>query len=389
MVERARILFLFSDTGGGHRSAAEAIIEALRLRFGDRYENVLVDVFKDYAPRPLNLAPEAYPEMARHERAMGLSYHISNGHARARALTTATWPYVRRAARRLVRDHPADLVVSVHPLFIAPVFKALGPTRPPFLTVVTDLVTTHALWYHRRVDRCLVPTEQARQRALACGLRPDQVQVVGLPVAQRFCQPPGDPRSLRDELGWPAQLPMVLLVGGGEGMGPLFETARAIACGGGAFGMAVVAGRNQALRQRLEAEAWEVPTFVYGFERRMPEMMHAATMLVTKAGPGTITEAVNSGLPMVLYSRLPGQEEGNVSYVVDEGVGIWAPGPARTAEAVHTWLARPAAIAQAAAACRRVARPNAALDIAGVIELTLGREPSASHPQAADSLAWA
>ncbi len=375
MTDRARALFLFSDTGGGHRSAAEAIVEALELQYPGAFEIQLIDFFKSYAPRPLKWAPEAYPEMARHPRAWGFGYRAFNGHTRARALTGAFWPYVRRAARRLVRDHPADIIVSVHPVCIAPVMRALGPHRPPFVTVVTDLVSTHALWYHRRVDRCLVPTERAIQRGLDCGMRAEQLRVTGLPVARRFCQPAGDAAAFRRELGWPVDRPMVLLVGGGEGMGPLFETAAAISAGGGNFGLAVISGRNQRLRQQLEARAWDVPTFIYGFERRMPDIMRAASILVTKAGPGTITEAINAGLPMVLFGRLPGQEEGNVDYVVDEGVGLWAPGPERAGEAVQALLAQPERVEQSAASCRRVARPEAAMEIAREIACLHANRP--------------
>lgn len=372
MTDPKRILILFSDTGGGHRSAAEAIDEALGLSFPGRYHVMLVDVFQEYAPRPMAKLAAAYPEMTRHPRAWSLGYRISNGHRRARALTAAAWPYVRTAVRRLVRERPADVIVSVHPLFIAPVIKALGEDRPPFLTLVTDLMTTHALWYHRRVDLCMVATEAARRRALECGLNPEQVSVVGLPVARRFCQPRRDPAPLRQALGWPTDRPTVLVVGGGEGMGPVLETAQAIAARGSmpgaGFAMAVVAGRNQRLRQRLEAARWPVPTFVYGFEDRMPEMMRAATLLVTKAGPLTVSEALNAGLPMVLYTRVPGQEDGNVLYAIQEGVGVWAPGPERAADAVVAWLARPDDLARAAEACRRVACPEAALDVAAVID---------------------
>ncbi len=367
MPDRRRILFLFSDTGGGHRSAAEAIIEALKLEHGGQFEPVLIDVLKNYTPLPFNHLPALYPEMVRIPRAWGLGYRLSDSRQRARALSAALWPYLRRHIRRLVRENPADVIVSVHPLLNAPVLRALGRRRPPFLTVVTDLVSTHALWYHQRAERCLVPTQAARQRALECGLSPRRVDVVGLPVAQRFCQQPGEPADLRRQLGWPLDRPMVLLVGGGEGMGPIFETACAIASKRGRYGLAVIAGRNTRLRQRLEAVDWDVPTFIYGFEKRMPEMMQAATLLVTKAGPGTITEALNAGLPMVLYSRLPGQEDGNVGYVVEQGVGVWAPGPLRTAAAVHDWLARPGQLKQAAATCRALARPDAASTIANTI----------------------
>ncbi len=385
MADPARILILFSDTGGGHRSAAEAVIEALEQLAPERFAIRMVDIFKEYAPPPLNLAPAMYPYMVRLPHAYRIGYRLSDGHPQARLLTGATWPYVRRAARRVAREHRPDLVVSFHPLAIAPVIKGLGPHRPPFITVVTDLVSAHALWYHRRVDLCLVPTEQARQRALRFGLRPDQARVVGLPVSARCCQPLGDRESLRTALAWPKDRPMVLLVSGAEGMGPVFEVARGIAERAGNFGLAIVAGRNERLQQRLKAVAWEVPTFLYGFERRLPEMMRAATMLVTKAGPGTIAEALNAGLPMVLFSRLPGQEEGNVAYVVEQGVGVWAPGAALAAQAVHNWLSEPEMIERAASACRRIARPQAAREIATIIARFLApSNPSAqSYPASA------
>src|SRR3990170_8598397 len=151
------------------------------------------------------------------------------GHRSARLITATTWPYVRRNAHALVSQNPCDLVVSVHPLANAPILHALGRDRPEFVTVVTDLVTTHALWFHHRADLCVVPTEQAYQRAIDNGMEPEQVKVVGLPVADRFCQQNGDKQALRARLGWPVDLPVILLVGGSEGMGPLERSAYAIA----------------------------------------------------------------------------------------------------------------------------------------------------------------
>ena len=372
---RPRIMFLFSDTGGGHRSAAEAIIEALELEFDDHFIVEMVDVFKDYAPRPFNRMPDLYPKMVKIPQAWGLGYHLSDGHRRARLITAGAWPYIRRSIQSLVSQHPSDLIVSVHPLATAPTLRALGKNHPPFITVVTDLVSTHALWYHRRTDLCLVPTEAARQRALIHGLKADQVQVVGLPVADRFCQPPGDRQALRAKLGWPQDLPAILLVGGGEGMGPLEKTALAIAEARLPASLVVVAGRNQGLKARLEARAWAMPTFIYGFVREMPDFMGAADILVTKAGPGTVSEAINAGLPMILYSRLPGQEDGNVTFVIAEGIGSWAPRPDQIVDALYRWLEHPEQRARAAENCRRVARPQAARQIARILGEKVGIKP--------------
>jgi 1,2-diacylglycerol 3-beta-galactosyltransferase len=282
------------------------------------------------------------------------------------------WPYIRKAAYRLIEEHPCDLYVSVHPVVNAPMLRALGPDDPEYITVVTDLVSTHAFWYHHLADRVLVPTEPARQRGLMHGLQPDQVEVVGLPVADRFCHPTDSRRTTRARLGWPQDLPVILLMGGGEGMGPLEKTANAIASSGLKATLVVVTGHNRRLKARLEDTPWSLPVFIYGFVREMPEFMLAADVMVTKAGPGTISESFIAGLPIIMYSRMPGQEDGNVTYVVDEGAGIWAPQPEEVVAALHEWLTDPASRCRAVAACHRLARPNASREIANQIARKVG-----------------
>jgi 1,2-diacylglycerol 3-beta-galactosyltransferase len=239
--------------------------------------------------------------------------------------------------------------------------------RPQFVVVVTDLVSTHAFWFHRDTDLTIVPTGPALRHALDLGLRAEQVVEVGLPVADRFCRAPGDREALRAALGWPLDRKMILLIGGGDGLGPIEETARTIARARLPAGLAVVAGRNAALRKRLEETAWEIPTFIYGFVRNMPELMGAADILATKAGPGTISEGLNAGLPIILYSFLPGQEEGNIPYLTENGAGIWASNPGDLVAGLGRWLGDREAYESARAAARGLARPDAAHEIASIL----------------------
>ena len=374
------IVFLFSDTGGGHRSAAEAIIEALNLEYGHRISAEMVDILKDYAPNPLNKAAEFYPKLVRAPQAWGLGYRISNGDHRVQLILLSALPYVRKSIRALIADYPCDMIVSVHPLANRAFLRVLGENRPTFATVVTDLVTTHAFWYSHLLDLCVVPTEEARQRALLCGMKPEQLELVGLPVADRFCQPPGDKQQLRANLGWPLHRPTVLLVGGGEGMGPLEKTARVIAAQCPGITLVVVTGRNQSLKEKLQAMPWPAPTYIYGFVREMPDFMRAADILVTKAGPGTICEGLIAGLPIVLYSRVPGQEDGNVTYLVSGSAGVWAPQPEQIVSAINEWVENPFKREQAAAASRRLARPQAARQIARLLAQRL----KVDHPNQAE-----
>lgn len=361
-----RIVILMSDTGGGHRASAEAIQEALCAKYGDAVEARLVDVFKQYTPYPFSRFPAWYPVViSRGIRLWGSGFKVSDGRQRTRVLAGTAYPYTRWSFRQMLRDNPADVYVSVHPLLTMPTVRALGKKRPPFVTVVTDLVSAHAFWFYPKVDEIIVPTQGAYQRAIKHKAPAGKLKVIGLPVSQRFCAPPGDKNQLREALGWQKGVTTVLVVGGGEGMGPLFDIARGIATTGLPIQMAVVSGRNEKLKARLDAAQWEIPTRVYGFVTNMPDLMRAADLIVTKAGPSSVVEAINAGLPIILSSALPGQEDGNVRWVVENGAGLWAPGPKKVVEAVHQLLnGGPEKLAEAASNARRIARPHAALDIA-------------------------
>jgi 1,2-diacylglycerol 3-beta-galactosyltransferase len=375
---KPHIVFYFSDTGGGHRSAAEAIIEAVHLEYGNRVTAEMVDFFKDYAPRPFNRAADMYPYMVKAPQLWGASFHATDGQRRARVITTTMWPLARQAARALVQHHPADLIVTVHPWANSFALRALGKDRPPFINVVTDMVTTHALWYDNRADLILVPTETARRRAIKYHISPEKVRAVGLPVADRYCQPVGSKEILRKKLGWPLDKPIVLLVGGGEGMGPLARTAQAIDASGLDVALVIVCGRNRRLKATLEECRWENAVRIYGFTRDMPDFMRAADFIVTKAGPGTVAEALNAQLPIILYSKLPGQEDGNVTFVEEEGAGVWAPHPTDVVRTLTRWISRPSERQKVIDNCRRAGKPEAARTIARLIGEKLGLE--GAHP---------
>jgi 1,2-diacylglycerol 3-beta-galactosyltransferase len=371
---RPRIVFLFSDTGGGHRSAAEAIIEALELEYPGQTAVEMVDIFRGYAPPLLDRVPDFYPPLSRMPKLLGLIFHLSDGSGRTSVFLRILWPFVRGPLNRLISEHPADLFVSVHPLINAPLGEALerSANRTPYVTVVTDLVTTHATWFWKRSDLVVVPTEAARLRGIQQGYPAERLRVAGLPVAERCGEPDSSREKIRARLGWPQNLPIVMLVGGGEGVGPLEQMAKAIDSACLPVALAVVTGRNTKLKARLEQYPWQMPVHVYGFIQNMPDCMRAADVLVTKAGPGTISEALAAGLPIILYSRLDGPEEGNVGYVVDAGAGVWAPGAEGVATALRRWLEHPEERERAAKAGLSLARPRAAREIANIIMERIG-----------------
>jgi len=364
--EEKRIVFLFSDTGGGHRSAAEAIIESLDLEFPGQFNYDMVDFFKEYSPPPFNQAGPMYPRMSRIEFLWELTFKISDDPDFMRAIYISFWPYIRLGMYKLLREHPGEMYVSVHPLINIPFLRAMQRRKvdSPYMIVVTDLVSSHTAWFANDADLISIPTEQARIPAERAGIDKNKLQVIGLPVANRFCKPVGDKKPLREKLGWPVDKTMILLVGGGEGMGPLGSIAERINQSRFDAGLVIVTGRNKDLQKKLESLSWNMPVQIYGFVTQMPDFMRAADVLLTKAGPGTICEALIANLPMILYHHLPGQEEGNVTYITDEGAGVWAPEIDQVIDTLSVWLNNPEKRIQAAQNASRLARPNAARDIA-------------------------
>ncbi|MBI5035065.1 MAG: glycosyltransferase [Chloroflexi bacterium] len=374
-----------SDTGGGHRAAADAIIEALAYSFPDRYAVTLFDVFKQAAIAPFDLVPNWYLPFTTHaEPLWHLGFLITNNRMVERLAQPYFETIMGRGLRRYLREQTPDLVVSTHPIFNAFGRRALRSigSKVPFVTVVTDLFDAHVLWFDRKVDFCTVPSEGARKFGIKFGMPQEKMRVVGEPVSLTFLDTGLNKADVRAKLGLAVDQKTVLLVGGGEGMGKLYDIARAIDAARLPAQLVIIAGRNQALQKKLAMVAWKIPVSVQGFVRNMPEWMRAADVIVTKAGPGTICEALACGLPILLSGFLPGQETGNVTFVEQGGAGVLRRNPADIVTTLDKWFSPgTSTLDQLAERAKELARPRAAIDIAKMLDdILMAREQETGRP---------
>jgi 1,2-diacylglycerol 3-beta-galactosyltransferase len=380
-----KILILFSDTGGGHRAAAEALCDALNFKYGDRYRTTLEDAIVNGAIWPFNNVPKTYLPITKYGAgAWGLGFDATNSPLGEHLLNALAYPIGVRGMQRIITRVDPDLLITVHPLITyAPwrVWKRLKPASP-FVTLVTDLFDAHIMWFSAPSDLLVLPTEGARQHGIHWGFPPERMRVAGLPVSLKFTpanQPHvyGDPEALgelRARLGLVPTVFTILVVGGGEGMGPIDKITRALANSGLPIQLAVIAGRNAPLRRRLEAEHWAVPVRTTGFVTNMPDWMIASNLVVSKAGPGTIMEALAAGRPLLISSYLPGQEKGNVDFVEQSGVGVFRNTPEQIAEQVREWMIPgDNSLERMSALARAEARPEAATQIADLLDELLTR----------------
>lgn len=381
-----RILILMSKTGGGHLASAQAIQATFAARYGNEVEATIVDLLMDYLPWPMREAPKSYGWIANRTPWLWSTLYRA-GHTSwiADPIIDATVRLSAASIMEMFVHYSPDLVVSVHPLVQELALHALERLRAhiPYAIVVTDLATVHPLWFHADATRCFVASETAFQAGLEAGMSANQLRMYGLPVRPIFSQPARPKSELRRELGMDPDLPAVLLVGGGDGIGRVAVIARAIgkqlvarsASPAKPLGqMVIVCGRNRRLQTTLSSEKWSIPVQVHGFVSNMSDWMGACDCIVTKAGPGTIAESLIRGLPILLSGYIPGQEEGNVPYVVENEVGLFASEPAAIAAQVTRWFGRErGALERMSENARRLANPhstdNIVADLASLINL--------------------
>ena len=290
-------------------------------------------------------------------------YHVLNGRRRMRLGASVMWRPMRRATRELMSDHPANLVVAFHPTYCYP----LTWLKVPCAFVFTDLITNHALWCAPGAQRYLVATEAARTGAIKHGMSADKISVSGLPVHPRFLDPSPPHEELCQRLGARCEKPIILLAGGGEGMGRMYDIAYAIGQSDLDAQLVIITGRNQLLRERLEEMEWPPDTKILSFTPNMPDWMAVSSVLITKSGSNTLAEALVRGLPMILFEWVGGQEEANPWYIAKAGAGVYCTHPAKIVNTLRDWLSVPDRLAHTSENARCLARPQAAFEVAEIV----------------------
>ncbi|HEV3233735.1 MAG TPA: glycosyltransferase [Candidatus Dormibacteraeota bacterium] len=377
----ARILFLFSDQGAGHRASATAVQRAMETEYPGRFDIQLLDPFVEGSRPFLSWLVYRYNWLIKHmPRTYGMIFHGTDNRAMTRAAIRVLGNQFRPGIRRNLSDRRPAGVVSFHPLtnhLVVEAIEKLG-LDVPFITVITDMSDFHRFWMSKKADVVVVPSREARRYCVKKGLDARKVHVVGLPVDPRFTGPLHGQakRDLRARLGFSDQ-PTLLLVAGGEGAGRLAAQAKALDAAGLGLQLLVVCGRNEKLRARLAARQYHGPVHVFGFVENMPELMQASDAIVTKAGPGTIAEALITGLPIFLTYFVPGQEEGNVHFVLEQGVGHYARRVSKLVSLVrHALVEDRDEFERMQGHAETVGRPAAAAEIADLIAAAV--EPPAA-----------
>ncbi len=322
---KKKILCLISDIGGAHFTIARVFKENL----GSDFDFRILDLFKEtsaFCSGSLRLYSRVLLNIPRFYNTF---YEFNN--------KKILWNFVYRVfIARLMKDKTRKLLVekkpsavfcpfALTPRIAADCLEELGlRALVPLIVFVVDPFTVHTSWMEPRTDLYLVSSEKCMAALVREGVKEESIKLIKYPIGKRFGGE-HNKMELRKSYGILESSRVILIMGGGEGIIHKDTISSKLLEESDGIHIIAVAGRNSNLYNRLksESEKWKGRITVLGYSESIYELMALSDILITKPGPSTIMEAMQSELPMILTGFVPKQEEGNVDYIVSNGFGIY------------------------------------------------------------------
>ena len=346
-----KLTIVFHHAGGGHRSAAEALKATLSSQ-EHPWEVSVLDIQE--LLDPLDVV----------RRATGLRIQDTYNLILRKGWTRFTpqllvvlqgtirlyhSPIVK-ALRGYWAQHPADLVLSVIPHFNRAIADSLRPvgtrtpgTGTPFVTLITDLADYPPhFWIEPESEYIIVGTERARQQALTMGHPADHVFLTsGMILKPKFYEKTTVDRAAeRKRLGLEPDCPTGIVLFGGHGSQVMVDITKKLNEAGSGVQLILICGHNERLAAQLKGLRTRKPIAVVGFAQNVEYYMSLADFFIGKPGPGSISEALQFHLPVIVEcnSKTLPQERYNAEWVTEKGYGIVVPSFKKIAPAVQRLL---------------------------------------------------
>ncbi len=345
-----KLTIIFHHAGGGHRSAADALKATLSIQ-RNPWDVTLLDIQE--LLDPLDLI----------RRATGLRIQDTYNVILRKGWTRFT-PQLLLVLQRTIRvyhgsivkllrqywmEHPADVVLSVIPHFNREVAESLRSEangangKVPFVTLITDLADyPPRFWIEPESEYVIAGTERAREQALQTGLKENHVfRTSGMILKPRFYEKIQIDRSVeREQLGLDPECTTAVVLFGGHGSHVMLDIAKRLNKANSGVQLILICGHNTKLADQLKTLRLKMPMAVIGFTQNVEHYMALADFFIGKPGPGSISEALQYHLPVIVECNaktLP-QERYNAQWVTENGYGVVVPSFKQIVPAVRCLL---------------------------------------------------
>lgn len=244
--------------------------------------------------------------------------------------------------------------------------KACG-SKLPLVAVLTDYVP-HSFWVYDDINYYITPSQDVAEKLIQKGVEPKRVKPYGIPFDHKFSQPLTK-EPIFKTLGFNPEVPTVLIMGGGQGLGPVKKIVKALEDIKPDLQEIIVTGTNKKLYSSLKRKVkkYKKKITVFGFTDKINELMSIADIVITKPGGITTAEALTKKLPMIIVKPIPGQEINNTVYLTAQKAAIKVDEPQEIGKVIEELLLNPNKLEELSKAAARISKPNASMDAARLL----------------------
>lgn len=370
-----KILILYAAYGGGHLSAAKSIKECIDNNYKD-VDAELIDYMKYINKAIEKISTEAYKEMAKKAPwAWGKVYSHSQKGAFAK-LSSKTFNLMSLKLHGLLEEKNPDLIISTHPFSnqMCAYLKKKGKLDSKLATILTDYAA-HDQWLvgSEYIDYFFVAHMGMKEELILKGIEPEKIYAKGIPLSNRFLFHYNKEKILKNFGLVPGKKTVLFFAGGEFGLGKnkTYEILESFVHSFDNIQIIAIAGKNVKMKQNFEDLVKEfdkeAEVKILEFTDKVPELMSASDLVVTKPGGLTTTESLASGLPIIVINPIPGQEEENAEFLEKNKVAIWIKKDDNTEEIISDLFNHPEKMQEMKINARLLAKKNSTKDICEVL----------------------
>lgn len=325
LTNKYKIMIMTASVGCGHDQAAKVIKKHLL----DKHDNIDIEIvdFIDIFPSTIgSLIKTTYLKMIDMVPSWySLLYQATMRLNQQSKVTSIFSHKYKKKIQTIIEASNPDLILFTNPFpsTLVSHLKRKNKINIYTASIITDY-TAHSVWLDPTIDSYFVGSNILKQEMIDRGIEDSKIHVTGIPIEGKFNTPVNREEKMV-ELGLEVDIPTVLIMGGGLGLGSIEEVLKTTDKINKPLQLIVVAGKNQSLKEELQNRVYNPKhnVKILGFCDNVHELMECSHLLVSKAGGLTMTEAVTKELPVLVYDPIPGQEVKNAQYFSDIGAAMY------------------------------------------------------------------
>ncbi len=364
-----RILLMYISKVSGHRQATVAIQKSLKA-MNPNVEVLSINGFGYTYPVLEAVINKVYMGMIKYTpQVWEYLYDNPQFAKRFEKIKDFLHKASHKKLATLIEDFKPDVAVCTQafPCGMVADYKQTHQFPMKVIGVLTDHAP-HLYWVHEGIDYLVVPSDIARQRYLTEGINDKQIKVFGIPIRAKFAEKINR-NDVYAKLGLDPKVPTILIMGGGQGLGPMKEAVKSLIHLDRPLQLIVICGTNVKLVNWLRKNQRQTTKKIifYDYANNVDELMEVSTLIVSKPGGMTTSECLVKGLPMVVVDPIPGQEERNAQFLVNNGIALRIDDKRQIGAGIDVLLNDKVRLESMRKAALGFSKPEAADDIAKLV----------------------